>query len=454
MDERELLSIYKRVYDYIDERNIYDVRGIARAFGVSAPCEKRKHELIVQLIGIVAGVTDPGPRTNKGARVKAGAASEEDLAQIRRLIEECRAEAPYSFPSAAEPVRIEFHDSEPSEREFGYADVCSTGILEVMPQGHGFLRSLGCEAGENDPVLSEKTVRSYYLRSGDIVSGYLNGEDAKREIVRVAAVNGKPPLFLERKKFDEPAPLFPEERLNLGEEDAVLRAVDLLCPVGKGQRAAIYAESGTGKTEFIRRAARSVAKSGAANLIFVLLNQRPEEIAETRSAFPNATVAAAPFDAPLFRGAQIASLALERAKRIAENGEDALLFLDSLTWLERSFAAGSAGSGAPVAAKKYFASARRLEGGGTLTIIATVLVGQGGEEGSYGDAANAEMYFSRGLAMRGVIPAVDFSRSYTKRSDRLLNEEERSLAADLRSAAAEGGTQAVLKAMETAQPRR
>ena len=434
MDENELLAIYKKAYDFVNGRNIYEVRNIARAFGVNAPCENRKHDLIVKLLRVAAGIVPPDPPSNRGARVKADAASEQNISRIRALIDECRAEAPYRTDPVP-PVRLEFHDKAGTGHEYGYTDVCCRGILEIDARGRGYLRSLRCRAGEHDPFVSEKTIRSYHLRTGDLVSGYAGGDG---EIVQIEAVNGRQPLFRERKRFEDLAPLYPEERFRIG-GDPVMRAADLLCPIGKGQRAVIYAQQGTGKTEFIRRAAQSVGGAGA-EVLFVLLGQRPEEETELRAAFPLATAATSSFDIPAAQNAHMAMLALERAKRIAEDGGDAVLFLDSLTALRGAFAeAGMAG--AEYAIRRYFASAGKLEGAGSLTIVATA---RPEEERIFGEAANAVIRLSGAIAARGVVPAVDFAGSYTKRAETLLNEEEKTRAAALRAAALSDGTEAVL----------
>ena len=440
MDESELLALYKKVYDFVNERNIYEVRNLARAFGVNAPCENRKHDLIVKLIQVASGAVPPDPPSNRGARVKAGAASEQNISRIRALIEECRAETPYRTETV-EPVRMELHDRAGSKKEYGYTDTCYRGILEVDGQGRGYLRSVQCDARENELWVSERTIRGYFLRAGDFVSGYASLDG---ELVQIETVNGKTPLFKERKRFEELAPLYPDRRLTLGGGDAIMHAVDLLCPVGMGQRAVIYAQPGTGKTTFIRRAGQSVAQSGEAELVFILLNQRPEEEAEMRKTFPFSTVAASSFDKPCAQNARTALLALERAKRIAEEGGNAVVFLDSLTALAAAFeAAGMAEAG--YAVKRFFAAARKLDGAGSLTIVATALLQ---EERTYGEAANAVIRFSEEIASRGIVPAVDFAKSFTKRAETLLTEEERAHAAELRSAAAAGGTEAVLRAME------
>lgn len=440
MDENELLAIYKKVYDYVNERNIYEVRNIARAFGVNAPCENKKHDLIVKLLRIVTGVVPPDPPNNRGARVKAGAASDQSIVAIRKLVEECRAEAPYCTDPVPS-IRMEFHDNTDAGREFGYTDKCYRGVLEIDGEGRGFLRSPYCRMREDDLFVSDKTIRSYFLRTGDFVSGYAGPGG---ELIQIETVNGKVPLFKDRRRFEDLAPLYPDSRLYLGRSNEIMRAADLLCPVGMGQRAVIYAPPGTGKTTFIYHAARSIASSGEAELVFVLLNQRPEEETEMRTAFPFATVATTSFDMPAAQNARIALLALERAKRIAEEGSNVVLFLDSLTALHRAFEA-SGMAGAEYLVKRFFASARKLEGNGSLTIIATA---QMREEESYGEGANAMIRFSAELAARGIVPAIDFAQSFTKRAETLLPEEERVQAGALRAVALSGGTEAVLREME------
>ena len=452
MEDKEILRIYKKVYEYLDNFNIYEVRNIARAFGVTAPTTAKKRELILTAIRVGAGISEPGPRSNKGARVKASDAPPERIAAVRALLTECNRELTYSGGAQA-PVELRFGDAEENGREYGYGDPCAEGVLEIGKQGHGFLRGKSFLPDERDAVVSDKLIERYRLREGDVVSCYTaQAGGSAPEAVQIAAVNGHAPVFIERKKFDESPAQYPEERFFLGRSDCLfLRAADIVCPVCKGQRGIVYAPAGSGRTSYFREVARSFTESyPEAKLIMVLLDLRPEELTETAET-AGAAVIAASFEESPARAVQAAKLALEHAKRVAEEGGDAVMLVDSLTALVRAFAysmppTGIATSGgidlaALGAAKKFFASARKLKGAGSVTILATALKGRGISMDSdisedIGGVANMFVNFERSIADRGIFPAVDFSRSYTKRAEFFQPEEERRCARALRGIAA------------------
>ncbi len=425
MQEAELLRVYGAVYRYLDGLNIYEVRNLARAFGVNAPTADKKHELIVRLIGVASGVSDPIPRSNKGARVKASEAAQERVDQVRRLIAECKEAAPFLESSLAE-----FHDRVPAAVRGGYCDLRCSGFLELGEKG-GFLCN---ESGERTKIIvSEQCVSEYALREGDLLRGYAcEKADGSAELVQVAECNGSAPLFAGRRSFEDIPALFPAERLPLkNSSSAVLRAMDLLCPIGKGQRVLFPAPSGAGKTLLLRLIAQCAEAAGMP-IFFVSLDQRPEEGPEFLAAVSHAHVFCSPFDQSPIHQARVARLVLERCKRMAEMGEDVVLLLDSAEALVRACSASAALGEDPMRAVKHlFAAARRLEGGGSLTVVATA------DEGSalcavLSGAANCLLVGSAELALRGIFPAVDLIRSFTKRAELLLRTDEREAAQKLR----------------------
>ena len=448
MTEKELLRIYSAAYDHLDRKNIYEVRNLARAFGVVRVTSTRKHDLIVYLIRLAAGLEELPPRSRRGARVKADKASDASIAEVRRIIEDCKTSAPY--PDFREEEGMEFHDS--ADRAFGYRDECMVGLLELAPSGQGRLYT---QEGSPEPVVPERLIREYGLREGDVVSGYvIPGKGTAPEIAQIAAVNGYPPVFSERRRFEDFPAAYPNEKLCFGAcGSAVLKAADLICPMGKGQRALIVSPAGAGKTTFVREAARSVAATSGAQIHFVLLGQRPEERQELLEAVPSASVTDAPFDSSASRCVRAARLAIEHAKRVAEEGKDAVVFIDSLAALIQALASGTQEGNAQaalLAVKKMFAAARRLEGGGSLTILATLP-----EDAQIADAcrelsaaANAVVYLSAEIAASGIIPAVDFTRSFSRRADALDGAGGKARADALLALAREGGTARVLKELE------
>ena len=451
MEDKEVLRVYKKVYDYLNNFNIYEVRNIARAFGVNAPTTAKKKDLILSAIRVGAGISDPGPRSNKGARVKASDAPAERISAIRSLFAECNRELTY-VGAQQEPVELRFRDSAETGREYGYGDPCVTGVLEIGRQGHGFLRGKDFLPAEGDAVVSDKLIESYRLREGDIVSCYVAQGVGAPEAVQIAAVNGGAPVYIERKKFDEIPALYPEERFLLGREDCLfLRAADIVCPVCKGQRGIVYAPAGSGRTAYFREMARSFAQSyPEAKLILVMLDLRPEEFTEAEG-IEGATVIAASIEGLPARTVQSVRLALEHAKRIAEDGGDAVLLVDSITAYARALAYSMPPSGIATAggldlaalgeAKKFFSAARRLKDAGSVTILASALRGRGVAMDTdicedLGSVANMFVCFDREIAGRGVFPAIDFARSYTKRAENFQPEAEQRCARALRALAA------------------
>ena len=443
MDEAKLLRDFEPVYEYLDGHNIYEVRNLARAFGINSPTSEKKHALIVRLIGVASGMAPPEQRSNKGARVKASDASAERVAKVRSLIEECAAQLVY--PPAGEPPRLEFHDADPARR--GYGERCLLGMVETNGRGPAFLRAADGSSSESDPVISEKKVRAYRLRDGDLISGYVSAEKGgPAEMTEFSAVNGAQPLFIERPLFDELPAVYPEERVPLGAGgNAALCAADYLCPVGKGQRAMICGRPGTGKSLLVREAAASVQRAmPEAELLFILPAFRPEEETELREMFPRAAVLACAYGRPAGNFARNAKLLAERAKRVAESGRDAVLLVDSLDALARVFREAPA-QNAVYECEKLFTVGRQLRGAGSVTVLAVAPDEAGEIAQACAGAANAVLYLAEEAAAPGVYPAIDFFRSATRRAETLLREEEEAFARTLRETLADEGAAAMLR---------
>lgn len=440
-NEREILDGYEEAYTFLDAKSIHEVRNLARAFGVKAPTSDKKHDLIVRLIGLASGAIRPDPKNNKGAKVKAEDASQESVEKVRKIILQCKARLPYRVVEP-EPKEYEFHDSGETEKKtYGYADKCYAGLLQLEEMGGGRLRSVQGEVSDEDAYVPESLIRKYYLREGDFVSGYAEG-DAPPRIVQIAAIEGTMPVFTERKKFESLPAAYPNEQFKLGlAGNAVLQAMDLLSPIGYGQRVMLFAPRESGMTTFLRMVAEAAKADGAVPM-FVLLGQRPEEISEIRQDFRDSFVAATGFDEPIARGAYLAAMAMQRAKRFAERGNKVVLLLDSVSALERAFAETNgafdvkrAEEAAKLQVKQYFAAARRLEGAGSITVLAASGEGLSSELSSeLASAANAVMFFSIELAARGIYPAIDLKRSRSKRPDAFFTQEEREKAMRLRTA--------------------
>ncbi|MFE1439033.1 transcription termination factor Rho [Streptomyces sp. NPDC058739] len=325
----------------------------------------------------------------------------------------------------------------------------ATGVLDTGADGKGYLRGPDCLPTPADPQVSAALIRRHALRKGDIVEGPLGD---RRALAEVGLVNGRPPGELRgRPRFCDLTPLHPSERLRLEHPASGLagRVVDLLAPVGKGQRGLIVAPPKTGKTVLLQQLAAAVAGNHPeCRLMVVLLDERPEEVTDMRRSV-RGEVYASTFDRAPRQHIALAELVVERAKRLVEAGEDVVILLDSLTRLCRAHnnAAASGGrtlsGGVDAAAllgpKRFFGAARAAEEGGSLTILATALVETGSRADDYffeelKSTGNMELRLDREPASRRVFPAVDIQRSGTRREELLLNPAESAAVRALRRA--------------------
>jgi transcription termination factor Rho len=322
-----------------------------------------------------------------------------------------------------------------------------TGILDIVGN-RAYLRAEGYLPGPDDVTVPQRMIRDHGLRRGDTVSG----TTAKGGLTRVDSVNGRDPRHARnRPAFEDLVPLYPNERLRLETEAHALttRTVDLLMPVGKGQRALIVAPPKAGKTTVLESIAHGISKNHPeCHLMLVLVGERPEEVTDLARAVP-AEVIAATFDRPPREHTALAELAIERAKRLVEMGRDVVVMLDSLTRLGRAYNLAAPASGrilsggmdstALLPPKRFLGAARNIENGGSLTIFATTLV----ETGSAGDTlifeeykgtGNAELRLDRKVAAKRTFPAVDVRQSGTRKEELLLTAEELAATRSLRRA--------------------
>ncbi|GAB2995637.1 hypothetical protein GCM10017788_56620 [Amycolatopsis acidiphila] len=325
------------------------------------------------------------------------------------------------------------------------------GIVDVVGN-RAFVRTDGYLPGPCDVLVPPGLLREHGLRRGDSVTGTSRTTGKSDSLSGVDTVNGKHPRHIRsRAVFSELVPLYPNERLRLETEPRVLttRVTDLLMPVGKGQRALIVAPPKAGKTSVLQAIAQGIARNHPeCHLMLVLVGERPEEVTDLARAVP-AEVIAATFDRPPREHIALAELAIERAKRLVEQGQDVVVLLDSLTRLGRAYnlaapasgriLTGGVDSGALVAPKRFLGAARNIDNGGSLTIFATALV----ETGSAGDTlifeeykatGNAELRLDRAIAGRRVYPAVDIGQSGTRKEELLLPPGELAATRALRRA--------------------
>lgn len=444
MKKDNYLSEYASVIEFLDRLGVYDIRNIAREVGVPSPTTEKKGDLIRAIVEVESGQKAPeGKRTNKGAPTKGGKISEGLLSEIRKMISDVKESQRY--PSEPpEENSIDFRDSCPGKQEFGYRDEVYCGILEIHPQGYGFLRGENCEPGRRDAFVAATLIKQYRLRNGDFLSGYVkqNRESGSPALTEIATVNGaEPQENAVRKNFDDLTPCYPDRRIELGNCGKLsLRCIDLMCPLGTGQRGLIVSPPKAGKTTLLKDIAGEISdRYPGIHLIVLLIDERPEEVTDIRKHLPQAEIVFSTFDESSEHHISVSELILDRAKRLAEQGRDVVLLLDSITKLARAYnnmivSSGKVLSGGLDAAalaepKKFFGSARNFENGGSLTILATALVDTGSRMDDviyeeFKGTGNMEIHLSRELAERRVFPAIDVYRSGTRKEELLLSERE------------------------------
>jgi len=324
--------------------------------------------------------------------------------------------------------------------------IFAEGVLEILPDGFGFLRAPDYNylPGPDDIYVSPSQIRRFDLRTGDTVSGQVRPpKEGERyfALLKVEAVNFEnPELVKEKILFDNLTPLFPNQRFRLettGDEIS-MRIMDLITPLGKGQRGLLVAPPRTGKTVLLQKIANSITKNHPEVILIVLLiDERPEEVTDFQRSV-KAEVVSSTFDEPATRHVQVAEMVIEKAKRLVEHKRDVVILLDSITRLGRAYntivppsgkvLSGGVDSNALQRPKRFFGAARNIEEGGSLTIIATALIDTGSRMDDvifeeFKGTGNMELHLSRRLQERRIFPAIDIERSSTRREDLLLGPD-------------------------------
>lgn len=331
-------------------------------------------------------------------------------------------------------------ESENTESEF-----VAEGVLEILSDGFGFLRSPNYNylPGPDDIYVSPSQVRRFHLRKGDTVIGAVRPpKEGERyyALLRVSSINGEPPENAQSKfNFDNLTPLYPEEKFNLesGSSKMTTRIMDLLVPLGKGQRALIVAPPRTGKTVLLQDVANAIAENHPeVKLIVLLIDERPEEVTDMERNIKGEIISST-FDEPQDRHVQVAEMVNEKARRLVEYGHDVVILLDSITRLARAYnivmpstgrlLTGGLDANALAKPKWFFGAARNIEKGGSLTIIATALIETGSRMDDhifeeFKGTGNSECHLDRGLADRRIFPAIDIHRSGTRKEELLVPE--------------------------------
>ena len=359
-----------------------------------------------------------------------------------------------------ESAKSEKNDKNSSDSEERYKitneeDFITEGILEVLPDGYGFLRGDNYLPTPKDVYISPVQIKRFRLNTGDMVKGIARNpkeEEKFPALIFVGEVNSQSPEFAyKRKNFDDLIPIYPTERLKLEttHKEYATRIIDLMCPVGKGQRGMIVAQPKVGKTTLLKKIANSITTNNPeVELIVLLIDERPEEVTDMKRSIKG-TVIYSTFDELPEHHVKVAEMVLERAKRLTEQNKDVVILLDSITRLARAYNLVIPTSGRTLSGgldpsalhkpKKFFGAARNIEKGGSLTILATALVETGSRMDDvifeeFKGTGNMEVHLDRKLSEKRIFPAIDINKSGTRREDLLLSKDEQEAVFGLRKA--------------------
>lgn len=363
-----------------------------------------------------------------------------------------KVQEPAEHPESSEKQTEEKQTEEKQGFDFSQLDSGQTvtGILEVMPDGFGFIRSDNYLPGEHDIYVSPSQIRRFNLKTGDIISGNTrvraNTQQEKfAALLYLKSTNGMHPAeAAKRRNFEDMTPIFPNQRMRMERDpkNVAMRIVDLISPIGKGQRGMIVSQPKTGKTTLLKQVAKSVTHNHPnMHLIVLLIDERPEEVTDIKESIQgeNVEVIYSTFDELPENHKRVSEMVIERAKRLVEHGGDVMILLDSITRLARAYnltvqpsgrtLSGGLDPAALYMPKRFFGAARNMREGGSLTVLATALVDTGSKMDDvvfeeFKGTGNMEMVLDRSLSEKRLFPAIDLPRSSTRRDDLLLDQEE------------------------------
>ncbi len=437
-----------------------DLKAIAKSRGIKGTSTMKKEDVINAMLELdeaekAANETKPEKTSEtQSEKISAEALAERKAAAEKRAAIEASMETPEE-KQARQEARDREKEATISELDSGET---AYGILEIMPDGFGFIRSENYLPGENDVYVAPSQIRRFGMKTGDIVSGNTrikSNTEKFSALLFVKSINGYPPeVAAKRTSFEDMTPIFPEERLTLEAPGApvAMRIMDMMSPVGKGQRGMIVSPPKAGKTTLLKEVANSVLKNNPeVHMIILLIDERPEEVTDIKEAIQgdNVEVIYSTFDELPEHHKRVSEMVMERAKRLVEHKKDVMILLDSITRLTRAYNLTVPPSGRTLSGgldpaalhmpKKFFGAARNMREGGSLTILATALVDTGSKMDDvvyeeFKGTGNMELVLDRKLSERRVFPAIDIPKSGTRREDLLLTAEEIEAVATMRRA--------------------
>ncbi|WP_300410708.1 transcription termination factor Rho [Lagierella sp.] len=412
----------------LKEKKLEDLKVIAKALGVAGISKYRKNELIEEIEKQVKINDDINSRQEE-----------------------------------YEDVQEDSNDNEEKDNSGGNTREIE-GILDILPDGFGFLRSDGYDSGDDDIYVPPVQVRRFRLKTGDFIEGLTREKRDKEKfspLIYINKVNFETPENLRnRRNFEDLTPIYPRERLILesNSKDLSTRVIDLISPIGKGQRGMIVAPPKTGKTTLLKQISKVLKENHPdLYLIVLLIDERPEEVTDMERSV-NGEVVASTFDEMPQNHTRVAEIVLERAKRMVEHGRDVVILMDSLTRLSRAYNITSPYSGKTLSGgldpmalnhpKRFFGAARNLEEGGSLTILATALISTGSRMDDvifeeFKGTGNMEVHLDRNLSELRIFPAIDIYSSGTRKEELLLSKEELRAVRKLRRALSDGSNEVV-----------
>ncbi len=484
--------------EQLDGMNIFGLRDLARRMGHHSPTNKKKQELLDFLMGLLqadasASVqsVEEAPKKRRGRPPKKNSVAEtEIMEEVKTIKDEPTKEVdpalkvPFDHKSTVSPI-LEMHDTPTNNYVQGVIKESSSqrpnakfdgknrfdgrnryennrdlaheepvieeleireGVLEICPDGYGFLRANNYEQGDGDAYIAAPKIRKCGLRKGDLVKAYVKklAENRPLNVQELISVNGdKPESAFTRPTFESLIPIYPDKRFKLelatSKNDFAIRAIDLVAPIGKGQRAMIVSPPKAGKTTLLKKIAASIsANYPDAHLMVLLVDERPEEVTDMQRSIKGEVIYST-FDEMPEHHTKASEMVLERAKRLVERGRDVVILMDSLTRLARAYnltitptgktLSGGIDPGSLYLPKRFFGAARNIENGGSLTIIATALVDTGSRMDDviyeeFKGTGNMEIHLDRRLSEKRIFPAIDLAKSGTRREELLLSKEE------------------------------
>jgi transcription termination factor Rho len=440
----------------LERKRLSDLHQIASQLGIEQYRKYRKPELAQMIYkvateqaaeqaadrqdGAVATATEP--QTTNG---ETGVATIPETAADDNVFGST-ADAAVEAPAPSEQRQRRQEPRQRQERGDRGEELIQTGVLDVLPDGFGFVRTNGYSQSKGDVYVSTSQIKRFNLRRGDYIVGQIRpARDGEKypAMVRIETINGREPQKGRwRPNFDDLTPLYPMERLRLEwkPNDIAPRVIDLVAPIGKGQRGMVVSPPKAGKTTVLKQIAQSIAANYPESKLFVVLaDERPEEVTDWQRSVEEAEVIASTFDQPADNHIAVAELVLERVKRLVEEGEDVVVLLDGITRLSRAYnlaapasgriLSGGVDSAALYPPKKFFGAARNIENGGSLTILATALVETGSRMDEvifeeFKGTGNMELRLDRKLANRRLYPAINIEDSSTRKEELLMEPAE------------------------------